>query len=157
MARRNKAPITREQEWLCLGRIGVHGGPIWASVSPRASYRSFGLNNGSAASVCLSLSLLPVVSEQKRRKGSVLTRGRFQFCCRFTARESVGVELLEKHPETCHARSGTRTPLPFMSVSRILGLLPESSDALYLYWNHPPFINLFRSYPAHGIFSHKNY
>ena len=35
-------------------------------------------------------------------KGSVLTRGRFQFCCRFTARESVGVELLEKRPEMCH-------------------------------------------------------
>ena len=43
-----------------------------------------------------------------------------------------------------------------MSASRILGLLPESSDALYLDWNHPPFVNLFRSYLAHGyLFAQK--
>ena len=156
MACRNKAPITPEQEWLCLSMMSVHGGPRWASMSPRASY-PFIRPEERFWRECLPVTVpLPVSLEQKSRKGSVLTRGRFQFCCQFTARESVGVELLEKRPETYHFDQAHSLLCPSCQLRAIWGLLPESSDALYLDWNHPPFINLFRSYPAHGIFSDKN-
>ena len=94
--------------------LSQHDECRWRPKDGRACHhvlrtRSFGLKNVSAASVCLSLSLLPVSLEQKSRKGSVLTRGRFQFCCQFTARESVGVELLEKRPRRTTSIMHTRS------------------------------------------------